>query len=49
MRLSDGREPIVADCLKCMTPESSAKVGVELADALHDGRYQVRDRMPTKI
>ena len=41
MRLSDGRDPIVADCPECTSPEKSGQVSVELANELHDGRYQV--------
>ena len=43
MRLSDGRDPIVADCPECTKPESSGRISVDIANALHDGRYKVRN------
>ena len=41
VRLSDGRDPIVADCPECTTPESSGKISIQLANELHDGRFKV--------
>ena len=42
VRLSNGREDIVADCAECTTPESSGRISTEIMDALHNGRNKVR-------